>query len=461
MGIFFDQSPALGVLIPLGLALVAALAFEFVNGFHDTSNAVATVIYTRAMRPGPAVAFSGLLNFIGVMAAGVGVAYSVVNLFPAEALVSDQRQVAASLVFAVLASAIFWNLGTWYLGIPASSSHTTIGAIVGASMGYAVHAGLPLDRSLPWDRVRTVMTALLVSPLLGFFLAAAAIMLMRLVVRNRAFYAEPDLEASPPGWIRALLIASCGGVSFSHGSNDGQKGMGLVMVVLICMLPASFSLDLSASPARTAALGLSCQRAAGQISSQPRRLSDYNPVLQDYLNGKIDTAAVSPVLAAALEQTAARLQAPLLDIPADQRAAFRSLCLLESRSMDRWLQSSSDPQVAECRHSLEQFTEYVATWIKLAVALALSLGTMVGWKRIVVTVGEKIGKTHLSYAQGAVAQTVSTTHVLSSGVAGSMWAEKSGLQSRTLAKIATAWVLTLPVCMTLGFGLFLIFLGAT
>ena len=468
----FGQVP-LSVLLPVLVALFAALAFEFVNGFHDASNAVATVIYTRSMRATHAVIFSGLFDFLGVLAAGVGVAYSIVNLFPTEMLLSDQAAGATlSMVFAVLCAAILWNLGTWYLGIPVSSSHTMIGAIVGASMGYSMHLNLPLDQGVPWDKVRSVIAALFFSPLVGFCLAALLLMVMRLVIRDQRLYDEPQGEQPPPNWIRAMLIAACGGVSFSHGSNDGQKGMGLIMLVMMALLPAGFSLNLAVSPAERLQLAARCQEAAQRLPCQSSGISlvDANRLLNAYLDGKIVDAAVAPVLSSALLETAHRLQSPLEEIPAQERALLRVTCQLECRALRKL---SADPALLGCADGLENFIQYVSTWIKLAVALALGFGVTIGWKRVVVTVGEKIGKSHLSYAQGLTAQLVtsvtillanifrmpvSTTHVLSSGIAGSMSAQGSGLQRRTLAMILTAWVLTLPVCITLGMGLFFLFL---
>ena len=474
--LLFEQAP-LSVVASALLALLAALAFEFVNGFHDTSNAVATVIYTRSMRATPAVIYSGVLNFLGVMAAGVGVAYSVVNLFPTELLLSQRMAgVALSMVFAVLGAAILWNLGTWYLGIPASSSHTMIGAIVGVSMGYSLHLGLSVEQGVPWDKVRSVMAALLFSPLIGFLSAGLLILVMRRVLRDPRLYAEPEGEQPPPVWIRALLILTCGGVSFSHGSNDGQKGMGLIMLVLMGLLPAGFSLNLAASSAERLQLSTRCQEAAQHLSdsgSPELAPAEMNRTLSAYLEGRISEQEVTPVLAAALRHTSQTLQSPIDQVPTHERATLRVTCQLEARALRK---AHTDPVLVGCAQGLENFLQYVATWIKLAVALALGLGTMIGWKRVVVTVGEKIGKAPLSYAQGLTAQLVttitilladvfkmpvSTTHVLSSGVAGAMSAQGSGLQWRTLRMILLAWVLTLPVCVTLGMGLFFLFLNWT
>lgn len=451
------------------LALLGALAFEFVNGFHDTANAVATVIYTRSLRSHWAVLFSGLLNFAGVMLAGVGVAYSIVHLFPLEALSSPGALAGHGLamIFAVLGAAMIWNLGTWFVGIPASSSHALIGSILGASMGFCIQQGVPLQEGVAWDKARQITAALLISPLFGFICSYLMLRLMRRLCRDPKLFQAPQGEAPPPMWIRTLLIATCGGVSFAHGSNDGQKGMGLVMLILIGLAPASYALNLQANPELNRRAAAACRTMSELLPEGQARL----PVaqeLQAYLRG----TSVPPGLRLSLQESAKTWNGDLGQLPAEQRIAFRNLTGLQARCL-RKLADQGGPHAQEFRQAardLEAPIEYVADWVKLAVALALGLGTMVGWKRIVVTVGEKIGKDHLNYGQGAAAQLVaastilladvmkmpvSTTHVLSSGVAGAMSAQKCPLQRKTLWSIGLAWVLTLPACITLALGLYL------
>ncbi|MBS2037869.1 inorganic phosphate transporter [bacterium] len=451
------------------LALLGALAFEFVNGFHDTANAVATVIYTRSLRSHWAVLFSGLLNFAGVMLAGVGVAYSIVHLFPLDALSSTGALAGHGLamIFAVLGAAMIWNLGTWFVGIPASSSHALIGSILGASMGFCIQQGIPLQEGVAWDKARQITAALLISPLFGFLCAYLMLRLMRRFCTDPKLFQAPQGEAPPPWWIRMLLIATCGGVSFAHGSNDGQKGMGLVMLILIGLAPATYALNLQARPELNQRASVACRRMAELLPEGPARLP-VSQELQAYLRG----TAVPSGLRLSLQQSAQVWSQDLSNLPADERIAFRNLTGLQARCL-RKLADQGGPQAQEMRQAardLEAPIEYVSDWVKLAVALALGLGTMVGWKRIVVTVGEKIGKDQLNYGQGAAAQLVaastilladvmkmpvSTTHVLSSGVAGAMSAQKCALQRRTLLSIGLAWVLTLPACITLALGLYL------
>ena len=451
------------------LAIGGALAFEFVNGFHDTANAVATVIYTRSMKSHWAVLFSGLLNFAGVMMAGVGVAYSIVHLFPLEALSSPGALAhqGMAMIFAVLGAAMIWNLGTWFLGIPASSSHALIGSILGASMGFCIQQGVPLQEGVAWDKARQITAALLISPLFGFLCSFLMLRLMRRLTSDQRLFQAPQGEAPPPLWIRALLIATCGGVSFAHGSNDGQKGMGLMMLILIGLAPATFALNLRGDSTLNLRAQAACRQMADLLPQDHARLP-INQELQAYLRG----TAVPQGLRASFLDSARVWGSDLSQLPDEQRIAFRNLTGLQVRCL-RKLAGQGGPhaqEMKEAARALEAPIEYVADWVKVAVALALGLGTMVGWKRIVVTVGEKIGKEGLNYGQGAAAQLVtastilladvmkmpvSTTHVLSSGVAGAMSAQKCQLQRKTLYSICLAWVLTLPACITLALGLYL------
>ena len=351
--------------ILLCLAILLALSFEFVNGFHDTANAVATVIYTHSLKPNQAVVWSGMWNLIGVLTSSGAVAFGIVALLPVELVINVGSGAGFAMVFALLISSIVWNLGTWYLGLPASSSHTLIGSIVGVGlMNSLMSPDSAFGEGVNWSKVEDTIKALIFSPLLGFCAAALLLLAAKALIRNPALYRAPEGNKPPPIWIRALLVFTCTGVSFAHGSNDGQKGMGLIVLILVSIVPTMF---------------------------------------------------------------------------------------------------------ARYQRSLKALTNFIPLWVKLAVSLALGLGTMIGWKRIVVTVGEKIGKAHLTYAQGASAELiafgtieaadilglpVSTTHILSSGIAGTMVANGSGIQKDTVRNIILAWVLTLPVCVLLGAALF-------
>ena len=339
--------------------VVLACAFEFINGFHDTANAVATVIYTKSLKPTTAVIWSGLMNFLGLVTGGVGVTMAIVGLIPKEIVTDPNSSHVVQMVAALLLTAISWNLFTWYKGIPVSSSHTLIGSIIGIGVGYSLLYGVDV---VNWKKATDIGKALLFSPLLGFAMVIILMTLLYKVTKRKDIFQEPDGETPPPFWIRSILFLTCTLVSFFHGRNDGQKGIGLVMIILMAFLPTVYHLENVANP-------------------------------------------------------------PM--------------------------------------------------WVMWTIAASLGLGTMVGWKRIVVTIGEKIGKTHLTYAQGATSELVaaitiglstafklpvSTTHILSSGIAGSMVASKGvkNLQTGTLKTILSAWLLTLPVTVAASSGLFLL-----
>ena len=478
---FSDLS--LGSIIFLILALALALAFEFVNGFHDTANAVATVIYTNSLRPMVAVVWSGLWNLIGVLTSSGAVAFGVLALLPVELILNVGSAAGFAMVFSLLLSAILWNLGTWYLGLPASSSHTLIGSIMGVGLANAMlNAGSHFGEGVNWVKAREVGVSLLLSPLIGFVAAALLLMLMKVVLRQPELYRAPEKDKPPPGWIRGMLILTCTGVSFAHGSNDGQKGMGLLLLILIGVLPGTYALDLSLHENAIEHVAQST-RSVQEIALRRPQASRLTPTsavddLSSYLKttGQLTTQTFPALAVKAVEiQNALRGKKSLTELELEDRRILRSNIYLVSETIAKLDKNAQLPDPAErasllaSKADLDQITKYIPTWIKFAVALALGLGTMIGWERIVVTVGEKIGKTHLSYAQGATAELVaaatigaadvvglpvSTTHVLSSGVAGTMAANRSGLQTNTLRNLLLAWVLTLPVCVFLGALLF-------
>ncbi|MEI6329478.1 MAG: inorganic phosphate transporter [Pseudanabaena sp. ELA645] len=363
-----------------GLAIALVIGFEFVNGFHDTANAVATVIYTNSLKPVYAVVWSGIWNLIGVLTSSGTVAFAIISLLPMELTVNGSSNASSGkgllMVLALLSSAIIWNLGTWYLGLPVSSTHSLIGAITGIGIANSLFLNTSSQNwwdGVNWSKMQEVLLSLLISPLAGFLGAAILFLIAKALIKQEELYTAPE-EKVPSLWVRAVLILTCTGVSFAHGSNDGQKGMGLMMLVLVAVLPNLFSLSMDTSP--------------------------------QLINWAI-----------ALDPTSMTV---------------------------------------------------ISYWVKITIGLALGLGTMFGWKRVVETVGEKIGNEHLNYAQGATAELVtmttiaaadyfglpvSTTQILSSGIAGSMVANGSGLQINTLRNLLLAWVLTLPICTLLSFAI--------
>lgn len=474
--------------ILLSTALLIALGFEFVNGFHDTANAVATVIYTNALPAPVAVMWAGFCNFLGVMVASGAVAYGIIALLPVELIMNMGSGAGFAMVFALLIAAILWNLGTWFLGIPASSSHTLIGSILGVGiMNHLLSASTGITTSgVDMDQVIKVGKALLFSPLIGFAFAAIVFLLVKTIFKRQLeLFQPPEGNKPPPAIIRAILIFTCTGVSFAHGSNDGQKGMGLIMLILVGLVPLAYSLNKNLDTQQVQSFHqLSSQTAVFLNQNQPE-LTDEKArvILTKYIQTKQQTPEVVPALASMTDHLGERVSSysNLKDIPEAAISEIRNDMYLSTTTFKRLDKADALPKmddsqkklVKEYRSSLDSFLQYIPTWVKVAVALALGLGTMVGWKRIVVTVGERIGKHHMTYGQGMSAELVamstiaaadglgmpvSTTHVLNSAVAGTMVANKSGLNFNTVKTILSAWVFTLPATICLSGGLYWLFL---
>jgi inorganic phosphate transporter, PiT family len=476
---------AYGAFALLGLALLIALAFEFVNGFHDTANAVATVIYTHSMPPLVAVIWSGCFNFLGVMLSSGAVAYAIVTLLPVELILNVGSHAGYAMIFALLLAAIIWNLGTWAFGLPNSSSHALIGSVLGVGLANQLMNGGDGTAGVDWNQAFNVFKALLFSPVCGFVLAALLLLALKFAVRRKDLYEAPKGEAPPPLWIRGLLILTCTLVSFFHGGNDGQKGMGLIMLILIGAAPTAYALNRTMADdttpafvqASTAASQVFSARAAG--TPVPDADAARRTVTEALKTKALNTPPVYAALSALSNDIAESVKSygAIRTVPAAQTQNLRSDMYLASDAVRVLPSAGADLSEAD-KATLKTYsgllnagTRYIPGWVKVCVALALGLGTMVGWKRIVVTVGEKIGKTHLTYAQGASAEIVaagtiglaelyglpvSTTHILSSGVAGTMAANGSGLQMATVRNMALAWILTLPAAITLAAVLFFI-----
>jgi len=468
------------------VALLIALGFEFVNGFHDTANAVATVIYTHSLPAEMAVVWSGMFNFLGVLTSTGAVAFGIVSLLPVELILQVGSSAGFAMVFALLIAAIVWNLGTWWLGLPASSSHTLIGSIIGVGIANALSRGLDGTSGVDWSKATEIGYALLLSPLVGFLAAALLLLTLKFLVRNPALYAEPKGSQPPPWWIRGILILTCTGVSFAHGSNDGQKGMGLIMLILIGTVPTAYALNRTPAPTHVESFRAASIAAARVIEKQAAGynvLGDPRPAVTLYVSQRKLNEGTFVSLAALVKEIAAQVDqyGSIAKIPATSVGNVRNDMYLASEAL-RFLMKDKEnalgkPEVAilnTYKAELDSATRFIPTWVKVAVAIALGLGTMIGWKRIVVKVGEKIGKSHLTYAQGASAELiaaatiaaadvyglpVSTTHVLSSGVAGTMVANGSGLQMATVRNLLMAWVLTLPAAITLSATLYILFLN--
>lgn len=452
-----------GLLILLIVTVFVVCAFEFVNGFHDTANAVATVIYTGSLKPVPAVIWSGLMNFLGVLFSGyffgMGVAMKISNLLPVEALMGQDVHHSIAMILSVIAAAILWNVGTWYFGIPCSSSHTLIGALLGVGLVFSFLPENVENVGVNTNEAIKIGQSLLFSPLFGFGMAVTLMFIFRSIIKNKQIFKEPEAGTTPPWWIRGILILTCTLVSFFHGSNDGQKGVGLLLIALMTFMPLKFALSPDFQPA---AANESLAKIQTNLPAGLSELPELKKIQETIELLKQDIAAHDPS-------------------NVKQRLAIRKRFTLLKKNMDGLLSIPNIIANQDSRSIIEtelksigKYTSHVPMWCIIAISISLGLGTMIGWKRIVVTIGEKIGKRHMTFAEGATAELVasstiglasmfslpvSTTHVLSSGVAGAMVATKGtkNLQAGTIKNIALAWLLTLPVTMLLSGALYFLF----
>jgi len=477
----------------LGLALLIALGFEFVNGFHDTANAVATVIYTHSLEPSIAVVWSGVCNLLGVLFSSGTVAFAVITLLPVELILQVSSGAGFAMVFALLIAAIVWNLSTWWFGLPASSSHTMIGSIIGVGIANQLmhfHSG---TSGLDWEQAIKVLKWLLISPLLGFACAGLLLYVSKQTIKYPSLYEAPKDNQPPPWPIRALMVLTCTGVSFFHGSNDGQKGMGLIMLILIGTVPTAYALNHAVTAQDMQEFIAASEQVGHILDRHVDRTGILGEDARSEVTDYIRTKQLQPDTILALRELVEDLNHEVAlyrvfkSVPAQDQANVRNDMYVAGEAI-RLLQKNDVSLVKEKKQpvfnkdestalsnyksKVDKATRFIPDWVKVAVALSLGLGTMIGWKRVVVTVGEKIGKEHLTYAQGASAslvtmatifaanifgQPVSTTHILSSGVAGTMSANGSGLRLATVRNIAAGWVFTLPVAALLSGTLYWLF----
>ncbi len=346
----------------LGIALLIALGFEFVNGFHDTANAVATVIYTHSMPPNLAVVWSGVFNFIGVLVSSGAVAFGIISLLPVELILQVGSTAGFAMVFALLIAAILWNLGTWWLGLPASSSHTLIGSIIGVGIANALMHGRDGTSGVDWAQATKVGYSLLLSPMIGFGVAALVLLLLKVLVKRPELYQEPKGNKPPPWGIRALLVLTCTGVSFAHGSNDGQKGMGLIMLILVGTVPLAYALN-RAMPAdemvRFAAVAEVTEASLLKTTTVPAP-ADPRGVLTQYIRTKQLTDEVVPAVAALAGNIGDQVRnyGTLASVPAAAVNNVRNDMYLTSESL-RALDKSSVKFDADTKQNVTAFRKEI------------------------------------------------------------------------------------------------------
>lgn len=447
--------------VVLVLVFVLILFQEAVNGFHDVANAIATVIYSNSLSPMKAVCLAAVCNFLGVLGAGTAVAFSLVYLLPLDMVAGINTPGEASLFFAMIVSAVIWNFGTWWLAIPSSTTHAYVGSILGVSVAHAFLLGQPVGAQVHWHQGEIILAALFLSPVIGLLLGIMLLSLLRRFVRNPALYQPAIAGQRPHGLIRASLIAGSAGVSLLHGSNDGQKSIGLMMVVLFGLAPALYGLDL-------ARLNQSDQ---ANLTNSVRQVA---VVAQGHGDHSMQTNAQQLVTSLEAEQQ--------LPLSAHDALATREKLLelyseiarkMDDQSPRDQLSASDERMLRQAYGLLKDFVEHVPLWVVLLSALALGAGTAIGYKKIVKTLGEGMGSSPMSPAQGAAAQVsailsigmadgggmpVSTTHVLSSAIVGTV-AGTPGQQINwiTLRRIVMTWLTTLPGTMLLSFSLGVVF----
>ena len=473
-------------MVLLFISLAIALFYEMVNGFHDTANAVAMIIYTNSMKASYSVIMAGIMNFFGVILGGIGVAYVIVHLLPLDIMVSSNQTGTLVMIFALLIAALVWNFGTWYFGLPVSSSHSLIGSLVGVSIAFGMTNGFSFSQSVNWDVVYKILTALAVAPLGGFIVAYISMKISRIFVKNPKYYRTPSTsedgkKKKPNFWMRTGIIATGAGVSFAHGSNDGQKGIGLVMIILIGILPTYYSLNMEAHQYKI-------MQVRDSASNLAKFYKDNNDTLAKLLDEKKVISALkvqSQIAECNINQvynTTIEIATKLdglksySELSADDRWNIHNAVLCSNNFFEqvekayKSIDKDKSDYVSDQRKLLLPSTEYVPYWVIIAVAFMIGTGTMIGYKRVVHTIGEKIGSKPINHMQGAVSQgmamitillanfahaPVSTTHIVSSSVAGTMVAEPDGtVQKKTIKTILLAWVFTLPVTAGMSAGIY-------
>jgi PiT family inorganic phosphate transporter len=422
------------------------------------------------MKPMVAVIWSGIFNFAGVFFGGIAVAMGIMNLLPISILADQSTAHSIAMILSLILTAIIWNLGTWYFGLPCSSSHTLLGSIFGVGIAYGLLPDVAAV-ALNWGKVKDVGLTLLISPIFGFGLTMGLVLLAKRYIKYDKLFKEPSKKKKPPFWIRLILIGTCTSVSYTHGSNDGQKGVGLMMIILIAILPVQFALNHNKHFENLSAQINNIELVTGRIDA--KAISAESNASLTVINETVDT--IQSMLAGATSFAALK-KGSHFEIRKDIMFLSKECSKLlsqETNGHKSLLSAADKDSLKESLKGIKGYIEYVPVWIIFLISISLGLGTMIGWKRIVVTIGEKIGKEHLTYAQGASAEIiaastiavstslglpVSTTHVLSSGVAGSMVATKGlkNLRMKTVKNILIAWLITVPVTILLAGGLFLL-----
>jgi len=467
------------VFIFLIFCLLLVWIFEFINWFHDTANAVAPVIYTKSLKAKKAVLLAWIMNFLWVFFWWIWVAMSIIYLLPIEAISYQSTSFWVIVVISLLLSAIIWNFLTWYFGIPASSSHSLIWAILWVTITMLF---IPMQWDIQvhpnWDKAIEVIESLLFSPFLWFILAALIMIISYRFIKKRYYFKTPwkKNDNHPKKWLRIILILTSAWVSFAHWSNDWQKWVWLAMLILVLLAPNIFSInpniDLNSINKNISAVEKSLTYINSDLLNnyEKRALDDTKRSLS-YIKENINSTQNIDKL---------QLRKEILSLKSNINSLNKTIF---DNTSNLYMVSvvNSDLNNVEVNKSLYNsditsilsIINYAPVWIIFLISISLGLGTMIWRKRIVVTIWEKIGKTDMNYAQATTSAfitaititlaskfhlPVSTTHILSSSVAWTMsvWPEVWWVRWNTIKNILTAWVLTLPVTMILSWFIFII-----
>lgn len=510
-------------------ALILALIYEIINGFHDAANAVTIVIYTRSLYSKSAITISAIFNFLGVFMGGLSVAYAIVHLLPINIFLNNDY-INRLMIISMLLSAITWNLSTWYFRLPTSSSHTLIGSIIGISMTNAYFNNYINIYVSNLIKFAEIILSLLISPLLGLLFSGFLIVFIRQFFKfiniGKDIHLTPSdtlklKKTKPPFWIRITLILSSAGVSFSHGSNDGQKGIGLIMLILISFLPSYFIVNIESNKYEIQRTFYAINKLKNfynknynifnknfldngenkflKHKNNKKTIEILESILHFFLvhknssikyetqkiNSKNNTYFNSNILNYDFLEIYRNINYSLSmlnnlesyeKLNIEQKFKIRYMLVYISDIIDKLIKlpeiSYEDKKLlSNLKKDLLYTIEYAPIWIIFIVAISLALGTFIGWKRIMVTISKKIGKKDMTYAQGFSAQLttavsiflasctgilVSTTHVLSSAIAGAMIFDGNGVRKKTIKNILLAWIFTIPATFIISSILYLI-----
>ncbi|CAL4325746.1 Low-affinity inorganic phosphate transporter 1 [Buchnera aphidicola (Eriosoma grossulariae)] len=462
------------------LSLIFVCVYEIVNGFHDIANSVITVIYTRSMSSNIAVIMASVFNFFGVILGGLSIAYTIVHLLPIEVLLNLSFFHRFLVIFFILLVVMLLNLFSWYYRLPSSSSHALIGSIIGIGFANSILFHCSLLNSINVIHIKNIFIVLICSPFFGFFIALFFVFLLRslkmilkynnIINMDPVFYKNKFNKTRPPFLIQMTLILSAIGLSYAHGSNDGQKSIGLIMLILMSILPGYFVLNLNSAPVEIIHTQKSIKyfKEYYQLNNL-HAMNSYSVSIKKHFYSKYSYYDDPFLSSMNYVNHIMNNVSNYRQLGITERIYIHRLLLLISNHINKKLILSNINQgdkifLKKLQFNILKSTEYAPLWIIFMVAFFLSIGSIIGWRRISVTIGKKIGQKNMTYGQAISIQMtssisiglanyvgfpVSTTHISSSAVMGVMLISRGGIQLKTVKNIFLAWVLTIPISIFL------------